>query len=66
MTGQASADKIEITEEMIEAGVSELVGYSDKYESEEDAVIRIYRAMELARVNHGNDSLAELTERPSL
>ena len=40
--------EIEITQEMIEAGVPELCAYDYRYESEEEAVVRIFTAMALA------------------
>ena len=36
---------IEVTPEMIEAGVSELVRFNPDFEREEDAVHRIFQAM---------------------
>jgi hypothetical protein len=38
---------IEITPEMIEAGVAQLLGFNRDFESEEDAVMRIYMAMRI-------------------
>ena len=37
--------EVEITPEMIEAGVSELIEYDSRFESTESAVERIYYAM---------------------
>jgi hypothetical protein len=45
----APEDGIEITPEMIEAGVEELSSYNLDFESMEDAVTRIYREMVLAQ-----------------
>ena len=45
----ATEDKIEVTEEMIQAGVRELSTYSPSFEMIEDAVARVYAAMERAR-----------------
>ena len=39
---------IEITEEMIDAGAGELCGFDSRYESMEEAVVRIFTAMVLA------------------
>lgn len=41
----ATVPEIEITPEMIEAGTLELAGFNQDFESDEDAVCRIYRAM---------------------
>ena len=41
-------NETEVTPEMIEAGVSELLSYNLDFESEESAVSRIFRAMVLA------------------
>jgi hypothetical protein len=37
--------QLEITSEMIEAGVSEFILFDSRFESEEDALRRIYAAM---------------------
>ena len=37
--------EIEITREMIEAGVAALLGFNRDFESEDDAVMRIYMDM---------------------
>ena len=42
--------EIEITPEMIEAGVGEFLGYDSRFEEPRDAVIQIYLAMQRARV----------------
>ena len=41
--------EIEITPEMIEAGLAEFFAYDSRFQSEEEAVKRIYGAMEKAR-----------------
>jgi hypothetical protein len=41
----AVTDEIEVTEEMIEAGTMELASYSESMEPDDDAVVRIFRAM---------------------
>ena len=41
--------RIEITPEMVEAGIAALVAYSPYFDLEEDAVISIYRAMVIAK-----------------
>lgn len=41
----------EITPEMIEAGVMAMLAYDSRFEDEDAAVIRIYRAMVSARVD---------------
>ncbi len=46
--GQASAE-IEVTPEMIEAGVCELTGFDGNEDSGSQLVVRIYRAMCLVR-----------------
>jgi hypothetical protein len=38
-------EAIEVTAEMIEAGCAELAAFDNRYEAEEEAVERIYRAM---------------------
>jgi hypothetical protein len=45
MDKENSTDEIEITPEMIEAGLDEFVAYDDRFHFEEDAVRRIFRAM---------------------
>lgn len=45
MSETKNEDEIEVTPEMIEAGVTELVGYNDDFESAEDAIRRIWQAM---------------------
>jgi hypothetical protein len=47
-TDSAGAPEIEITPEMIAAGVNEIASYNLDFESREDAVARIYEAMFLA------------------
>lgn len=37
--------EIEVTPEMIEAGVGEVAGYDDRFETIEEVVERVYRAM---------------------
>jgi hypothetical protein len=49
MDKENSTDEIEITPEMIEAGIGELVAWNLDFHSEEDGVIRIYTAMTKAR-----------------
>jgi hypothetical protein len=44
----APGAKIEITLEMIEAGLYELLRYNQDYDSDREAVIRIWKAMQLA------------------
>ena len=51
-TDTDATDAIEITAEMIAAGVSALVSFNPKFEAEEDGVIRIYRAMVMAAERH--------------
>ena len=46
---QAGADEIEITNEMLEAGLSIFRSYDYRFDSDEEAVRDIYRAMEEAR-----------------
>lgn len=41
---------IEVTPEMIEAGVCALASFNDRLESDDEAVVRIFRAMDRARV----------------
>lgn len=41
--------EIQITPEMIDGGVSELVRFDTEFESFEEAVIRIYRRMEMVK-----------------
>jgi hypothetical protein len=48
----ATEPEIEITDEMIEAGVRALVSYNSDFETEERAVARIYKSM--ASHNYGN------------
>jgi hypothetical protein len=48
-TGPEEHEEIEITAEMIEAGCAEIASFDRRYESDEDAVERIYRAMALLR-----------------
>jgi 5-formaminoimidazole-4-carboxamide-1-beta-D-ribofuranosyl 5'-monophosphate synthetase len=45
---RANTDEVEITNEMIMAGRQELLSFDRRYESDEDAVGRIYRAMIMA------------------
>jgi len=45
---QVSATEIEITPEMIEAGVGEFYKYDDRFEPVDMAVIKIFRAMAAA------------------
>jgi hypothetical protein len=40
-----TAAEIEITEAMIEAGVAALASHDSRFESDEDAVMRIFMAM---------------------
>ena len=42
--------EIEITEEMMKAGRREILSFDRRYESDEDAVMRIYRAMRMAEI----------------
>jgi hypothetical protein len=42
-------EEIEITEEMIEAGIAKLMSWNHRFDSEEDAVTRIYLAMVKAK-----------------
>ena len=42
---EESEAEIEVTPEMIEAGIAELARYNPEYESDEKAVTRIYEAM---------------------
>jgi hypothetical protein len=43
-----STDGIEVTGEMVRAGVYALALHDDRFEIDDDAVIRIYKAMRLA------------------
>jgi len=43
--GPTTTDEIEITPEMIEAGLHEFYTYDSRFDPEEDAVSRIFRAM---------------------
>ena len=56
MTDTAKADhnptEIEVTPEMIEAGVYELITFDSRFEDDESAVLRIYKAMESLKENH--------------
>jgi phage head maturation protease len=45
MDKESSTEEIEITPEMIEAGCDVIAGYNLKFESEEEWVEKIYRAM---------------------
>ena len=50
MTGQAGGNdaacsKVDVTSEMVVAGVDELRRWNDDFESAEDAVVRIFEAM---------------------
>lgn len=48
--GQAGTeDEIEITPEMVEAGLAELVAFDPEYDEGQDFVRRVFRAMEAAR-----------------
>jgi hypothetical protein len=47
---QASADEIEITPEMIDAGLNELALYEPGWDAGSDVVRAIYTAMEKARL----------------
>jgi hypothetical protein len=49
-------DEIEITPEMVEAGIAALVAFNHDFESEEAAAIRIFRAMARARCSEGQHS----------
>jgi hypothetical protein len=42
-------DEIEITPEMVDGGISELAHFDSEFESFEEAVIRIYRRMEMVK-----------------
>ena len=44
------AEEIEITPEMVEAGVSALLDYDSRFEGEDTAVVRVFEAMLGARV----------------
>lgn len=44
-----AADEVEVTPDMVRAGVAEIATYNTDFEDDEDAVTRIYVAMELAR-----------------
>jgi hypothetical protein len=48
-----STDEIEITPEMIKAGVRAVAGYNPEFELDEDFVMRLYRAMVTAMHNKG-------------
>ena len=58
-------DEIEVTPEMIEAGVTELVRFNPDYEAEADAVARIFRAMTVSAPNSqkGRISASRMIER---
>lgn len=43
---------VEISHEMVEAGVEQLAGFNREFEFLSDGVIRIYQAMELAKRGH--------------
>lgn len=45
MTGDPRSEEIEITPEMIEAGVAELFKFDPRFRSEDEAVRAIYLAM---------------------
>jgi hypothetical protein len=45
MAAEAETCEIEITPEMIEAGIEEFCGFDSRFESDEDAVVRIFKAM---------------------
>lgn len=47
--GNTPTDEIEITPEMIEAGVLAFVEHDDFFEGKEDAVRRVFRAMIAAK-----------------
>ena len=49
----APENEIEITPEMVEAGVSEFVKFDRRFDDEEDAVGNIYIAMEKVRIKAG-------------
>jgi hypothetical protein len=54
------AIETEITPEMIAAGVGALVAYDERFDLEEDAVVRIYTAMIRAvRKERGKGTIAE-------
>jgi hypothetical protein len=44
-SGDRPADEIEVTPEMIEAGIAEFCSYDSRYERPRDAVASIFRAM---------------------
>jgi hypothetical protein len=52
----APAPEIEITPEMIEAGASALFDHDSRFEGEEEAVARIFRAMIMARDCRSSES----------
>lgn len=54
--GQASADEIKVTPEMIDAGLSELVLYEPGWDVGSDVVREIYEAMEKARLGSMTDT----------
>jgi len=49
----APGNEIEITSEMIEAGVSALCRYDPEFDSREEGVERIFRVMAMARSKKG-------------
>jgi hypothetical protein len=55
----APADEIEITPEMIEAGTLALSKHDEEFESSDEAVVRIFRAMLEALLNDGGVSKDE-------
>lgn len=55
MDAKVEAPEIEITPEMIRAGVSVLCAFDTSFEGEEVWAVRIYRAMETARTKGCED-----------
>ena len=49
------SDKIEITPEMIKAGVTAFLNFDSRFESEVEAVMDIYKAMVTARYHHSSE-----------
>ena len=55
MAEKPTEDDIEITPEMIKAGVTAFLNFDSRFESEVEAVMDIYKAMVTARYHHSSE-----------
>jgi hypothetical protein len=53
MSGEYVPSEVEITPEMIRAGVREFIKFDRDYDTEQDAVVRVFRAMLAAQKSNG-------------